>query len=166
MRDSFGGVFMIRLFLVFIFIFVAFTAISLNYAKAFRIKNKIIDFIEENEIISLSEKKFGSKIEKLDTILQNANYNKNCTDGNGSIMTQEGNIEGYCYNGIVILKKNEETLQGSDSKIIKYEIVTYADWNLGILNKILILGGSQENSEEYVSGTWKITGEAKVVLRG
>ena len=92
MRDSFGGVFMIRLFLVFIFIFVAFTAISLNYAKAFRIKNKIIDFIEENEIISLSEKKFGSKIEKLDTILQKANYNKNCTDGNGSIMTQEGKV--------------------------------------------------------------------------
>ena len=54
MRDAFGGVFMIRLFLVFIVIYVAFTAVSLNYAKAFRIKNEIISFIEENEITSLN----------------------------------------------------------------------------------------------------------------
>ena len=53
MRDAFGGIFMIRLMLVFVFIFVAFTAISLNYAKAFRIKNKVIDFVEQEEIMDL-----------------------------------------------------------------------------------------------------------------
>lgn len=166
MRDSFGGVFMIKLFIVFIFIFVAFTAVSLNYAKAFRVKNKVIDFIEENEIINLNEKNIGSKLEKLDTILQNANYNKTCTSGNGTIKSVEGSTIGYCYNGIVILKQSEENIKGTNSSIIKYEVLTYADWNLGMLNKILVLGGKQENSEEYVTGTWKITGEAKVVLRG
>ena len=35
--------------IVFIVIYVAFAAISLNYAKAFRIKNKVISYIEENE---------------------------------------------------------------------------------------------------------------------
>ena len=43
MRDSFGGVFMTNLFLVFIFIYVAFTAVSLNYAKAFKVKNKTLN---------------------------------------------------------------------------------------------------------------------------
>ena len=52
MRDAFGGLFMIRLMLVFIVIYVAFAAISLNYAKAFRIKNKVISYIEENDIQS------------------------------------------------------------------------------------------------------------------
>ena len=48
MRDAYGGIFMVRLFLVFIVIYVAFTAVSLNYAKAFRLKNKLIDYVEEN----------------------------------------------------------------------------------------------------------------------
>ena len=166
MRDAFGGVFMIRLFLVFIVIYVAFTAVSLNYAKAFRIKNSVISFIEENEIISLDNSYITSKLDKLDKILTKANYNKTCTNGNGSIISAEGTSRGYCYNGVVILKNSEESVAGTNSKIIKYQVVTYADWNIGILNKILALGGSRENSEEYVTGTWEIRGEAKVVSRG
>lgn len=166
MRDAFGGVFMIRLFLVFIVIYVAFTAVSLNYAKAFRIKNEIISFIEENEITSLNSANFNNKLGKLDLILNNANYNKTCTNGNETIKSTEGNIIGYCYNGIVILKQSEEKIEGTQSKIIKYQVTTFADWNIGVLNKILALGGSQENSEEYVTGAWAINGEAKVVLRG
>ena len=49
MRDAFGGAFMIKLFLVFIIIYVSFTALALNYAKAFKVKNKIIEYIETNE---------------------------------------------------------------------------------------------------------------------
>ena len=51
MRDAFGGEFMIRLFLVFIFIYIMFSAVSLNYAKAFRLKNSVIDYLEKNEIL-------------------------------------------------------------------------------------------------------------------
>ena len=61
MRDAFGGVFTMNLLLVFIFIFVAFSAVSLNYAKAFKLKNDIIDFIETNEIIDLSSKTMEKK---------------------------------------------------------------------------------------------------------
>ena len=38
MRDAFGGAFMIKLFLVFILIYVCFIALALNYAKAFKVK--------------------------------------------------------------------------------------------------------------------------------
>lgn len=166
MRDAFGGVFTINLFLVFIFIFVAFTAVSLNYAKAFRVKNRVIDFLEENEIVSLNETSFSNKLGKLDTILQDSTYNKTCEDGNGTIKSIEGNAIGYCYNGIVILESSEEPVSGTNSSIIKYQVITYADWNLGALNKILALGGRDETSESYVAGTWAIKGEAKVVSRG
>lgn len=166
MRDAFGGVFMIRLFLVFIVIYVAFTAVSLNYAKAFRIKNSVISFIEENEIISLDNTYLTNKLDKLDVILTAANYNKTCRNGNGSIISVEGINTGYCYNGVVILKNGEESVTGTNSKIIKYQVITYADWNIGMLNKLLALSGRSENSEEYVTGTWEIRGEAKVVSRG
>ena len=58
MRDAFGGVFTMNLLLVFIFIYVAVTAVSLNYAKAFRAKNAVIDFIEQKEVTDL-DKMFG-----------------------------------------------------------------------------------------------------------
>ena len=55
MNDAFGGAFMIKLFLVFIFVYICFTALALNYAKAFKVKNMIIDYIENNEITDLCE---------------------------------------------------------------------------------------------------------------
>ena len=164
MRDSFGGVFMIRLFLVFIFIYVAFSAVSINYAKAFKLKNSIISFIEENEIISLNDmQKYETE---LNTILKKSQYtDKVCNNGNGPIQSEEGITNGYCYNGIVIGIKSTETIEGKNSTIIKYNVYTYADWNLGIINKIFLFNGERENKQPYVSSTWEIVGEAVVVKR-
>lgn len=55
MRDAFGGAFMIRILLLFMAVFIVFVAVALNYAKAFRVKNKIIDVIEQNEGVSLDD---------------------------------------------------------------------------------------------------------------
>jgi len=167
MRDAFGGVFMIRFLLVFLFIFVAFSAIQLNYAKAFKLKNKVIDFVETNEVIDLNSTYFKQKLDtELKQILEEANYNKKCNNGNGQIISEEGFTSGYCYNGIVIIQKEiPQPHPGTTSKIINYQIETYVDWNLGILNRVLALGGQKENSQSYVTGGWKIVGEAKVVAR-
>ena len=56
-------------------------------------------------------------------------------------------------------------IQGTKSKKIKYEITTGATWNLGALNKILVLGGEKENSRGTIAGSWTITGEAVVIQR-
>lgn len=162
MRDAFGGVFMIRLLLVFLFIYVSFTAVSLNYAKAFRIKNKVIDLIEQEEILDLKayyQKGSGSGLAKLDKILSNANYNKTCTNGNGELSRKDGEPYAICYKGIVI----EET--GTTNNYKNYKVYTYANWNLGTLNMIFRLGGQSENSGDIVSGAWEITGDAKVRIR-
>ena len=161
MRDAFGGVFMMRFLLVFIFIYVAFTAISLNYAKAFRIKNKIIDFVEQEQITSITSLNVanGKKIAKLDKILNSANYNKECTNGNGLISKTPGELPAYCYRGIIIEQESET------DKIVTYNIYTYADWNLGTLNMILALGGTKQNSQNIVNGAWEISGQAKVTKR-
>ncbi len=49
MRESIGATWIFSICLTFIVIFTAYLAISVNYAKAFRIKNHIINMIEENE---------------------------------------------------------------------------------------------------------------------
>ncbi len=97
MRDAFGGVFMMRLMLVFIVIYVAFTAVSYKYAKSFRIKNSVIDFVEQNQIIDIANF-FASgnnpQLQKLDSILNNADYNVKCKNGNGPLKNQEQNVIG------------------------------------------------------------------------
>ena len=54
MRDAFGGAFMIKIFIVFIFVYICLTAMALNYAKAFKVKNAVIEYLESNEIIDLN----------------------------------------------------------------------------------------------------------------
>ena len=164
MRDSFGGVFMIRLFLVFIFIYVAFSAVSINYAKAFKLKNSIISFIEENEIISLNDmQKYETE---LNTILKKSQYtDKVCNSGNGAIESEDGTLNDYCYKGIKIRILENQQIEGTESSKIKYEVTTGATWNLGIINKIFLFNGERENTRPYVSSTWEIVGEATVVKR-
>lgn len=49
MRESIGATWIFAICLTFIILFTAYLAISVNYAKAFRIKSNIVSKIEENE---------------------------------------------------------------------------------------------------------------------
>lgn len=160
MRDAFGGVFMMRLMLVFIVILVAFTAISYKYAKSFRIKNAVIDFVEQNQIKDLNyffNSADDSRFQKINSAIFSSRYNIRCSNGNGPITDDIGTI-GYCYNGIKIMKNETK----SKNRTIVYNVYTYVDWDLGVLNKLLLLGGESEDSQDIIDGVWTITGEAVV----
>lgn len=156
MREAFGGEFMIRLFLVFIVIYVGFTAVSFNYAKAFRIKNKVISYLEENDVISLGDLDCEKNLVPL--IAKNQ-YNKTCNNGNGPVYNDQNKLSGYCCQGVVIIPKETD-----ENKYI-YSVNTYADWSVGTLNMILTFGGKNKNSQKFVNGTWEISGEATVKAR-
>ena len=49
MRESIGGTWLFGIVVVFIVLFTSFLAISVNYSKAFRVKNFIVDAIEKYE---------------------------------------------------------------------------------------------------------------------
>ncbi len=69
MRDAMGAGWIFGICLVFIILFVAYLAITLNYARAFRIKNYIVSEIEENE-------GYNDNLEqKLETYLTEQGYN-------------------------------------------------------------------------------------------
>ena len=46
MKEGIGGTFMIYVFLVFLAVYITFLAVAFNYARAFRVKNKVIDIID------------------------------------------------------------------------------------------------------------------------
>ncbi len=58
MRQAIGSTWVMQLVIIFMLIFVAFLSLSINYTKAFKIKNELITMIEKYE--GLSEGDNGS----------------------------------------------------------------------------------------------------------
>lgn len=91
MRDAFGGTMMITILMIFIVIFVSFTAVIVNVAKTFRIKNSIINVVEQSQYN-------GSDISKIEEYMDNVYYyvsdsevEKSCIDAGG-----KWGSKGYC----------------------------------------------------------------------
>ena len=49
MREAVGGTFLLQIVSVFLIVFIGFMAIVLKYGRVFRVKNAIINNIEQNE---------------------------------------------------------------------------------------------------------------------
>lgn len=79
MRESVGAAWIMSVCLSFIMLFTAYIAISVNYSRAFQVKNHIISMIEENEGVKDTA---GGDIEfkkKLMTYLSSVNQNSTGT---------------------------------------------------------------------------------------
>ncbi len=172
MREAFGGIFMIRLMLVFIVIYVAFAALSLNYAKAFKIKNSVISYIEENDVQDFCNE---SKLKDLGDILDGYNSSVECDPskykGSSSCpleLKREDELlpKRYCYHGIII-EELTDTINNTNKSVetINYKVITFASWDLNFMNRILMLTGQNPNADDVINGSWEITGMAKVVKR-
>ncbi|MCI8498324.1 MAG: hypothetical protein HFG33_02885 [Bacilli bacterium] len=69
MRHATGAAWIFGICLTFIIMFTAYLVVSLNYAKAFRIKNRIVSYLEENEGYT------SSLDERISEYLYNQGYN-------------------------------------------------------------------------------------------
>lgn len=74
MREAVGGTWLTQLVIVIMFVFVAFLALSMNYSKAFRVKNEILSIIEKKEGILQNNNANGS-IFLINNYLKNSGYN-------------------------------------------------------------------------------------------
>jgi hypothetical protein len=157
MRDAFGGAFMIKLFLVFIIVYVGFIAVALNYAKAFKVKNKVVEYLETNEIQSIKTMTavdFTEMEEYFEKdILGKMNYrvNKSCPK----------EYE-YCQNGILIVKVHPTESQ-TNKLGDYYKVSTYFGWSIPFINAILAINGSDRNAPT-VTGIWTISGETRPIV--
>ncbi len=68
MRDSINGVWVLGIVMVFMSIFVAYIAISINYSKAYTLKSEMVTIIEQYEGMN------NTSIEKIDALLRNNSY--------------------------------------------------------------------------------------------
>lgn len=155
MKEAIGSSWMLGLAVTFIVLFTSYLAVSINYTKAFKVKNEIINIIESNQgftenINSDNFKNFtpdefkNSKIteEKIYGYLQSIGYaNTAITEadcsGRGLGKYGEG---GYC------VQKNQN---GSG---YTYKVTAFIKIELPIINfKILIPIGGETKTLYYVN---------------
>lgn len=145
MRETIGGTWITQLVIVMMFVFVAFLALSINYSKAFRVKNQVISIIEKNEGID------NETIKMINNYLRNNNQVQTgkCPSGyygvNLSSNTYElaNNSKKYSY---CFAKISSKTL--NFSKRAYYDIKLFLKFNLPVVGDIY---------------TFKIDGETKDV---
>ena len=153
MRDAFGGAFMIKIFLVFIFVYICFTAIALNYAKAFKVKNAVVEYIESNEIVDFTRIDIANELDNYfeNEILGKMNYR-------GTVDCNEDNLV-YCENGIKIKKMSK----AQNTEGVYYKVTTTFGWDIGFLKMLTSLNGNNQN-QDSPTGMWKITGETRLIV--
>ncbi|MGN1267896.1 MAG: hypothetical protein ACI4U0_00090 [Candidatus Aphodocola sp.] len=117
MKDAFGGAFMIKIILVFIVIFVTFMAAAVTYAKAFRVKNNVINILEQNQS---SDKNLDDVINQVDVYLASVPYNENNETTIRDCSKAGGKFTDY---GVCIVPQG-------DSNFRYYKVITYISVSL------------------------------------
>jgi len=130
MRDALGGVINIQFILIFIVLVSSYLAFSVNYTKAFRAKNKIIDVYESYE----GNLKNSGAQEKINTYLKKIGYrpaSHYVTAANAKCGNKCDCSSGlYCVENISV--DGESALNKSYA-----EVTTFISIDLPIINQIL-----------------------------
>lgn len=155
MRDAFGGAFMIQIFLVFILIYVSFTALALNYAKAFKVKNRIIEYIETNEQVNISDMT-AQELINMETFFEEEIHGK--MNYYGSLECTNTEEEKYCKNGIQIVEQKS----GTNTIGKYYKVTTSFGWSIQFFNVINKISGKPDKEAPF--SNWKISGETRLIV--
>ena len=125
MRDAVGGTFMIKLLLIFLAVYTVFIAIAINYAKAFKVKNKVINIIEQSEGVDYNDVSDASVIGQINTYMNDIHYGINTSSvekkciGYDYINTERG----YCISKV----------ENYDSSASYYRVATFVTISVPIV---------------------------------
>jgi len=129
MRDAFGGAFMINLWIIFLVIYISFMALALNYAKAFRVKNQIINYIEQYEGYENNEQVQNLIV----AYLANANYYVSADSDAITGLAEASDTWCHSY-GYCITK-----VEAGDNRGVYYKVQTFMQIDFPFFNMHLTI---------------------------
>lgn len=159
MKEAIGQTISLQVILVFMVFLNAFLAFSVNYTKAFRVKNKVINELEQNEGLNATAR------DNIDEYRQKVGY---IVDGkNGNTEDNKGKcdhgicITPHCAGKIGTNKKSDSCTADSKNDVsnyrVYYTVETYININIPIINQILdqdiaILKVQGDTATVYING--------------
>jgi len=138
MRESFGGAFLIKMTLGLIVIYVGLMSIAIIYARAFRVKNQVINIIEQYQYVgeenSLAEERIIEYLAEVNYPADIDGVNEQCADEDGKL------VNGVC---IVANEYNNNSRY--------YKVITYIHIELPLfdLNLVIPVSGETKTIIDY-----------------
>ena len=140
MRESVGGAWLFGIVIVFVFFFAGFLAYSINYTKAFNVKNEIVNYIEHLRGFSKFDSTGGRSIEvetdervlnetvegKMYQYIQRVGYNHSAVDPS---VCSDG--KGEYYWGSCIYKVCSNNNKYADTY---YKVTTFINFTIPVVN--------------------------------
>ena len=149
MRESIGGTWLVGIVIVFIVIFTSYLALSVNYSKAFKVKNGIIEIIEENE--GLTDKAQTQIVSYLNAAGYYVYGNCNKVDPEYTDGEQNGVLTGYERQGSTNKYKYcvyERSISNDTLNRKYYRVTVFFKFDIPLLYNVF---------------TFPVTGETKAV---
>lgn len=153
MRESINGAWLIGIIMVFMAVFIAYTAISVNYSNAFLMRTKMVTAIEQYEGLN------GNSLEAMKKIMDSYGYNNRgaCGDGKYGVfnttLTKSPNGKNYHYCvGREVRYEIDRSLKvghGTDLAKYYYSLNVFFDFNLPVLGDIFRFNVSGETNAIY-----------------
>lgn len=147
MRDAVGGAFMIKIFLIFLALYIIFVGVAVNYAKAFRVKNRIINIIEQNEgITNYTDNSSSSVLGQIKESLNEYHYKvqginrDQCPESQYGYMNDE---YGYCI-GLVTTGVENDGIVYEYYRVKTYVIISFPFFEDGLSFRIPIKGETRK----------------------
>lgn len=138
MKDAFGGILNLFLISLFLIIVSGILALTVNYTKAFRMKNAVISAIEQYEgrgcFNSLNNTSCKEKVREEAARIGYHTTNISCPTVNGVKYTEMDGI--YCYT---------EPAKSNGKKY--YSVVTQVNIDIPIINRIMGLSFFQVHGD-------------------
>lgn len=144
MRDAFGGLINIAIIIVFLVIVSGYMAYNVSYAKAFRVKNKVISTIEEFEGKCDFSNSSDTCVKIIDTYMAQIGYNplgSDKLDANKPNFDAPSNCNEHnvhCQTGYCTMKcEFNKDHGGIGDRYYYYRVVTYVTLDIPVVNKIM-----------------------------
>ena len=130
MKESIGGTWLLGLVVVFIVLFASFIAVAINYTKAFRVKNEIINIIERDEGFITEKDANGGQTteEKISDYLDRIGYNRGdlnigCPKEIYGDDAKTGDGNNYCYKLITTSEYSPGSVKQGYYKLSSFVII-------------------------------------------
>ena len=152
MRDAIGQVFALQVILAFVLLINGYMAYSVNYTRAFRVKNQIVNIIEQYEgPTDEAMAKIGSYVDGTtyrvpQTLINNFRNRYASNSDDGEVSCQDG----WCYIA------HDVRTTGGDGEMngTYYSVVTFVNIDIPVINNLIGLG-------DFLS----VSGETRTIYR-
>jgi hypothetical protein len=149
MREAIGGTWIFSIVIVFIVLFSSYLALSINYSKAFKVKNGIINIIEKDEGIS------GTSTGEISTYLSNIGYNVygSCDTSNGEKGYENSTGEFTTKYKYCVTTISPNTNENNDLPKTYFKVTVFFRIDLPILGSIFVFPITGETKAIYYAKT-------------